>query len=107
MLCLVALGPAAQAAPAAGAGGVGIQLIEGPKNREMDPRAHRYIVDHLKPGTIIHRKLLVTNSSRERQHVELYPEAATLEKDEFVFGAADAASELTSWVSLDKDTVDL
>jgi hypothetical protein len=107
LLCLVALSPAAQAAPTVGAGGVGIQLMEGPKNRETDPRAHRSIVDHLAPGTTIHRKVQVVNSSRERQRVEVYPEAATLDKDKFVFGGNGAANELTSWISLDKGTVDL
>jgi hypothetical protein len=107
LMCLVAFGPAAQAAPAVGVGGVGIQLMEGPANREKDPRAHRYIVDHLAPGTTIHRKVQVVNNSSGRQHVELYPGAATLDKDKFVFGADGEANELTSWVSLDKGTLDL
>jgi hypothetical protein len=110
VLCLVALSPAAQAAPAhrdAEPGGVGIQLLEGPANREKDPRAHRYIVDHLDPGTTIRRKIRVVNHSRKRQRITVYPAAATLDKKKFLFGADRAANELTSWVSVDKGQLDL
>ena len=110
LLCVVAFSPAAQAAPEhqdAGPGSIGIQLLEGPSNRENDPRAHRYIVDHLTPGTTVRRKVAVVNKTRERQIVQVYPAAATLAKKQFVFGADRAANELTSWVKLDKTRLSL
>jgi hypothetical protein len=106
----VALSPPASAAPArrdTGSGGIGIQLMQGQKGREKDPRAHRYIVDHLKPGTTVRRKLRVVNGSPERQQIEVYPAAATLDKETFVFGVDREPSELTSWVSVDKVKLDL
>jgi len=88
-------------------GGVGIQLLEGPKNREKDPRAHRYIVDHLAPGTTIRRKLRVVNSSAKRQQVTVYPGPATLKQGKFVFDSDGDGDELTSWISLDKGELNL
>jgi hypothetical protein len=110
MLCLAGLGLPAQASaaePQPEGGNFGIQLLEAPVNRRADPRAHRSIVDHLPPGTIIQRQVLVKNESRQRLHVELYPAAATLDKGECRFGADRAANELTSWISLDRTQVDL
>ncbi|WP_285683879.1 hypothetical protein [Actinoplanes sp. NBRC 103695] len=64
-------------------------------------------MDHLAPGATVHRKLRVANSSRERRRVEVYPGAATLDKERFVFGTDREANELTSWISLDKGKFDL
>jgi hypothetical protein len=110
LLCLVALGPAAQAAPVhrdTGSSGIGIQLMEGPANRKKDPRAHRYIVDHLAPGTTVRRKLKVINNSAEARRVELYPAAAGIEKASFVFGAHRKVNELTTWITLDQVELNL
>jgi hypothetical protein len=81
--------------------------MEGPTNREKDPRAHRYIVDHLAPGATVRRKLRVVNNSQQRQLVEVYPAAATLGKETFNFGGDREANELTSWISLGKHQFDL
>jgi hypothetical protein len=89
------------------AGSVGIQLLEAPQSRRDDPRASRYIVDHLPPGTVIHRKILVANKSGDLRHVELYPAAATIEHGRFVFGAERATNELTSWISVEPAVLDL
>jgi hypothetical protein len=89
------------------AGSVGIQLLDAPQNRRDDPRASRYIVDHLPPGTVIHRKILVANKSRYPRRVELYPAAATIEDSRFVFGAERVTNELTSWISVEPAALDL
>jgi hypothetical protein len=44
----------------------------------------------------------VANHSPSRQRIDLYPAAATLADEAFVFGADHTANDLTSWVSLDK-----
>ena len=105
LLSVVALSPAVQAARVAKGttpGSIGIQLLEGPSNREQDPRAHRYIVDHLAPGTTIRRQVGIVNKTSERQSIQVYPAAATVAGGQFVFGAGRTANELSSWVSLDK-----
>ncbi|MFI6758511.1 hypothetical protein ACIBF5_05115 [Micromonospora sp. NPDC050417] len=86
---------------------IGIQLLEAPTDRRGDPRALRYIVDHLPPGTVIKRQLLVANKTAKTQRVDLYPAAATIEEERFVFGAARTPNELTSWISLDRETLEL
>lgn len=88
-------------------GSIGIQLLEAPLNRRNDPRALRYIVDHLSPGAVIQRQVLVVNKSSDRQHIEIYPAAATVDNERFQFGAGHAANELTSWISLDQDHIDV
>ncbi|OZV79739.1 hypothetical protein CA850_16855 [Micromonospora echinospora] len=82
-------------------------MLEAPTNRRDDPRARRYIVDHLPPGETITRQLLVTNRTEERRRIDVYPAAATLEENKFTFGEGRAANELTSWISLDRTTVEL
>ena len=106
----MALGPAAHAAPRrreAGSSGIGIQLLEGPASKKDDPRASRYIVDHLHPGTSIRRKIQVWNNSGERNRIDVYSGSATLAQEAFVFGEGSAGNELTSWFSFDKDRLDL
>jgi hypothetical protein len=109
-VCFAGLGLPAQASAAErdpDAPSIGIRLLEAPTNRRADPRAHRYIVDHLPPAAVIRRNVLVVNESQERQHIELYPAAATVDKARFQFGDGRAPSELTSWISLDRTQVDL
>jgi hypothetical protein len=88
-------------------GSIGIRLLQGPSSRAGDPRARRYIVDHVKPGATIRRSVLVVNKSPDRHRIEVYPAAASLDKERFVFGADRAANELTSWISLDVGQLDL
>ncbi|GAA2275352.1 MULTISPECIES: COG1361 family protein [Kitasatospora] len=110
MLCCAGLGPAAQAGAAAEEPDrdvIGIQLLEAPVDRRSDPRALRYIVDHLPPGTTIQRQARIVNKSPKPQHIEVYPGAATVTDEQFRFGAAHASNELTSWVSLDRRQLDL
>ncbi|MDQ7909235.1 hypothetical protein RB614_32410 [Phytohabitans sp. ZYX-F-186] len=89
----------AQAAPE-GDGSFGIQLLDAPTDRRDDPRAHRYIVDHLAPGSVIHRRVRVVNNARDTLHIELYPAAATVNKSGFHFLPDRATNELTSWMSV-------
>ena len=81
--------------------------MEAPVDRRSDPRAQRYIVDHLPPGTIIRRQARVKNQTADRQRIDLYAAAATVEKERFHFGEGRAANELTSWISLDRTMLNL
>ncbi|MGJ6964627.1 hypothetical protein ACSDR0_22195 [Streptosporangium sp. G11] len=88
-------------------GTIGIRLLEAPVSRRGDPRALSYIVDHLNPGTTIHRKVEISNTSRKPQHVSLYPAAANVVRNGFHAPAGRPRNELVGWMSLDRDSVDL
>lgn len=90
-----------------GTRGVGIQLLDAPVSRRDDPRALRYIVDHVAPGAVIERHVLVMNRSSERQVIDVYPGAAAVEGERFRFGEGRAANELTSWVGIDRQRLEL
>ncbi|HEX6351443.1 hypothetical protein [Actinophytocola sp.] len=110
LVCLAGAGQpagAGEADPAPSGGGVGIRLLDAPVSRRDDPRASRYIVDHLSPGTVIQRRVLVANASENPYLVELYPAAAMVERGRFVFGADRLANDLSSWMSVEPAALDL
>jgi len=66
--------PAPASAPtAAGAGSIGIRLVDAPVTARDDPRARVYIVDHLNPGAVIHRRVEVSNTTASTAHVARIP----------------------------------
>ncbi|WFE25227.1 hypothetical protein O7623_17640 [Solwaraspora sp. WMMD791] len=75
--------------------------------RRADPRAHRYIVDHVPPGTGIERRLLVVNKSAQPRRVDVYAGAASIEQGRFRFASGRTGNELTSWITVGESTVDL
>lgn len=87
-------------------GSIGLKLLDAPREREADPRAHRYIVDHLAPGTVIHRRVQVTNTSDADQRVDLYAGSAAVNGGTFTVEADRTPNELTTWVSVDGCTSD-
>ncbi len=91
----------------AAAGEIGIRLLEAPVSRENDPRARMYIVDYLRPGIVIRRKLEVTNTSRQPQHVELYAAAASIIDDRFSVAPGRSPNELSQWIGLDNGSRDI
>ncbi len=91
---------ATPARPADGQGNIGIQLLEAPVNRRDDPRAHLYIVDHVKPGTTIERRVKVSNDTGERRQFELYPASAEIKNGAFTFAPGRTANELAEWTSV-------
>ncbi|MEU0549613.1 hypothetical protein [Micromonospora sp. NPDC005979] len=82
-------------------------MLEAPTDRRDDPRALRYIVDHLPPGTTIKRQLLIVNRTAESRRADVYAAAATLDGSSFTFGEGRAANELTSWTTVDRGSVEL
>ncbi|MGW1030282.1 peptidase [Streptomyces sp. NPDC002577] len=89
------------------AGFIGFRLLEAPVVRRDDPRALTYVVDHLKPGTTIHRRFEVSNHSEAKREVNLYPAAAAIASNKFVFAEGRTPNELTEWTRVDPPVVRL
>lgn len=109
-ICIPAAGAvAAAAAPMAASdpGSIGIRLLEAPAAAEKDPRAQIYIVDHLAPGTVIHRKIEVSNTTASLRRVALYPAAAAIKGGSFLPAAGHTVSELSTWTTVKPASVSL
>ncbi|MGW7329174.1 peptidase [Streptomyces sp. NPDC054840] len=92
--------PSAAADPSSDTGYIGFRLLEAPVARRNDPRALKYIVDHLKPGTVIERRFEVANKTDSGREVQLYPAAAGITDNRFVFADGRTPNELTQWTSV-------
>ena len=101
--------PAASSHATAGptAASFGIRLVDVPGFSANDPRALRYITDHLPPGAVIRRRVLVDNESPSVAHVALYPDAATISHGSFVGDVGRARSELTTWIGASRQELTL
>lgn len=82
------------------AGGVSIRLLDAPSDRQNDPRARIYIVDHLKQGARIERHVEIGNTTAQTTDVELYAASASVKSGEFHFGEGRAKNDLTSWTTV-------
>jgi hypothetical protein len=78
-------------------GRFGIRLMEAPVSRRDDPRAQTYIVDHLPPGAVIHRRIEIDNSSPKELHPQVYPGAAGVGGARFTSLAATEPFRATRW----------
>lgn len=115
LLCLLWSGTAAAApAPSGGAepdGRLGIRLLDAPVTRRDDPRAKLYIVDSVKPGTTLRRRIEVSHQFGTGSGVPvtatLYPAPAAVSKGKFLFGPEGAGSDLTGWTSVSRRSVAL
>jgi hypothetical protein len=83
-------------------GRFGIRLMEAPVSRRDDPRAQVYIVDHLPPGAVIHRRIEISNSSPRELRPWLYSGAAAVGGDRFTFAPGNTPNELSRWISVDR-----
>lgn len=99
---VVALGPAPGGVThgAEAPGSVGIRLVDAPVSARDDPRAKVYIVDHLAPGTVITRRIEVSNTTDSTARLQLYPSAASIEKSSFLGAAGRTANDLSTWTSV-------
>jgi hypothetical protein len=105
MLSLATSAFGASAAPNAtaatpSAGSVGIRLLDVPVNADNDPRARLYIVDHLAPGAVIHRRIEVSNTTSSPVRVALYAAAAAIAGESFIGDQAHTANDLSTWTSV-------
>jgi hypothetical protein len=87
--------------------GFGIRLLQVPTSEQADPRARLYIVDRLAPGTTVHREFQVANKGSQPLALSLYPAAASISDGVFQFAAGHTQNEMTTWITIDKSTVDL
>ncbi len=87
----------ANSARAAEAEGIGIRLLEAPLDRRDDPRASSYIIDHVAPGTIIERRIEVSNGTADPAGIEVYAGGAELEDGEFRPLPEEETNELVTW----------
>lgn len=107
MLCVALLTatPAASASTAptptpAEPGGVGLRLLEAPDEARDDPRAGVYIVDHVAPGTVIERRIEVSNSTPSPASITLYAAAADITDGSFLGAADRTPNELSTWTTV-------
>lgn len=88
---------AASSSPSDDLGGIGVRLLDKPANAGEDPRALLYIVDHLAPGSVISRRIEVTNTTSESAAVSMYAAAAGIEGGQFVGADEHTPNDLTTW----------
>jgi hypothetical protein len=60
-----------------------MRLVDVPVSAGNDPRARLYIVDHLAPGTVIHRRVEVSNTTSSPTHILLYAAATGIANGSF------------------------
>ncbi|MEV4773724.1 hypothetical protein [Micromonospora humida] len=89
------------------AAAVGIRLLDAPVNRRDDSRAHKYVVDHVHPGTTIKRRIVVENVSEVDRKIAVYAAAAEVDRTGFVFAPDRTPNELSSWITIDQGEVEL
>ena len=88
-------------APRASApGSIGLRLVDVPLSAGNDPRARLYIVDHLAPGTVIRRRIEVTNTTASTERILLYAAAASIVKGTFLGASGHTPNDLSTWTSV-------
>jgi len=97
----------ALAAAGPGPASFGIRLVDVPSDEAGNPRALRYIIDHLHPGITIHRRVLVENLGPAAARITVYPDAATISGGSFTGDAGETRSDLTTWITTNEHTVAL
>ncbi len=102
-----ALAGSAQAASKPPPALFGIRLADLPVSEADNPRAYRYIIDHLHPGTTIHRQVQIANLTPWAAHITVYPDAAVIRGGYFVGDVGEARSYLTTWITLSRPSVSL
>lgn len=101
---------AAQTAPPAaqpGSGGIGLRLLDVPAEAHQDPRAQLYIVDHLAPGSVIERRIELSNTTSDRMRVVLYPAAAGIVNGAFLGSDGHTPNELSTWTTISPESVEV
>ncbi len=78
----------------------GVRLVDVPVSEAHNPRALRYIIDYVSPGTVLRRRILVLSEESRKAHLTFYPDAAQITRGFFIGDAGQTRSELTSWISV-------
>jgi hypothetical protein len=85
----------------------GVRLFDVPVAAAHNPRALRYIIDFVHPGSVIRRRILVLNQETRRARFAVYPDAARITHGMFVGDSGETRSELTRWIRLQHRTLTL
>lgn len=85
--------------PGAPPKGLGIRLLDAPADAGGDPRARAYIVDHVAPGTVLDRRVEITNGGEEDAVFSVYAAAAHVADGTFSGDPGDTQNELSQWIS--------
>ncbi len=93
--------------PGASPGTISIGLRSAPPTPSNDPRAHRYIVDHLSAGASTTRRLEVGNHTDSPQRIEVYAGPATVQGGSFLPASPGESNALTRWIHLDRSVLNL
>ncbi len=80
--------------------GLGIRLVDVPVAAADNPRARVYIIDHVRPGETIERRVQVVNDTRHPAKTALYAAAADIGGGGFIGAQGRAENELSSWTSV-------
>lgn len=100
-LAAAGAGPAlAAGAPSPVAGSIGIRLLDAPLAARDDPRAQLSIVDQVTPGTVLERRVEVSNGTGSHQQLSLYAAAATIGHGSFLGSAGHTPDDLSTWTSV-------
>ena len=78
-----------------------------PGDAGADPRAQLYIVDHLAPGSVISRRIEVSNTTRESVAASVYAAAAGIDGGRFVGADGHTPNDLSTWTTVLPATMDL
>lgn len=80
--------------------GISIRLLDAPTDRNDDPRARLYVVDHVAPSSVVEHHVEVVNHTEQPVHVDLYAGAAFVDSSGFGFGDGAGGNELADWTTL-------
>jgi hypothetical protein len=84
-----------------------VRLLDVPVGAANDPRARLYVVDHVRPGTVIRRRIEVSNTTASMLPIALYTSAATITNGFFVGAAGHTPNYLSTWTSVSPGVYDL
>ncbi len=84
---------------------IGMRLVDAPVSERADSRAWRYIIDHLPPGAVIHRRVEVSNTTNVLQHLSVYAAGGSIRNEHFQFAPGRTSNELSTWVRTDRHEV--
>jgi len=88
-------------------GSFGVRLVDVPVSEAANPRALRYIIDYLPTGTVIHRRIFITNQEARTARFTVYTDAAHITGGLFAGYAGATRNELTNWISVQHPVVTL
>lgn len=87
--------------------GVGIRLVDAPVAARDNPRARVYIIDHVAPGTVVERRIEISNDTGAASQVAVYPGAAEVGRGSFIGLEADEPNELSTWTTVSRPKLSL